>query len=427
MTMLAAFKTLLFRYSGENDIAVGMPITMRTRAELEEMVGLFVNTVVLRTNVTGRMTFNELLERVREVTLGAYAHREFPFEKLVEELHPTRTPSRMPLVDVFFDLQKPALLARDPEGLMLEVRRIDTQTTLFDIALSHEEYPDRIVASLSYSTDIFDRSTIERFASHYFTILEEIVRNSDCELRNLRLMTASEEHQVTIGWNSVSVHHPAGRCVHELFEEHAVRAPEATALICGSRTMSYGELSRRSNKVANFLRGQGVGPETLVGVCMDRSEDWVVAMLGVLKAGGAHVSMDPTYPADRLSFMLSDAETPILLTTRNHAGKVEGCDARIVRLDDDWAEIETQSEAYPGPTAKPENAAYVVYTSGSTGKPEGSGQHSPWTLQSGVVAANQLCDHPGRQGQPGCANGLRRVALRDLALLYFWRLDRNHR
>jgi amino acid adenylation domain-containing protein len=371
MTLLAAFKVLLCRYSRQYDIAVGTPATNRDRKELEGLIGLFVNTLVLRTELSEGMTFIELLEAVRETTLGAHANRDYPFEKLLEALQPERDLSRTPVFQVFFDLQKLTRLPIAPEGLEVEYLKLDTRTEKFNISLSLIESPSELGGQIGYSTQLFDASTAERMASHYLTLLEEVVADPSRRISELPLLGEEERRRLLVEWNDTEAAFARDKCVHELFEEQARRNPDAPAVSFAGQTLTYGELNRRANKLARHLRLLGVGPETLVGICIERSLEWVVGLLGILKAGGAHASLDPAYPPERLAYMMQDTQTLVLLTTRAllHGSHFEG--PQVVCLDSDWESIEGHSGEDLAPLAAAANAAYVVYTSGSTGRPKG--------------------------------------------------------
>jgi amino acid adenylation domain-containing protein len=374
MTLLAAFKVLLYRYSGQRDLAVGTPITNREQSQLEGLIGLFINTLVLRTELVPEAGFPQLLRSVRETTMGAYANRDFPFEKLLETLQPERDLSRTPLFQVFFDLQKHPSLPVEPEGLNISVLKMDTGTEKFDISLALVETAEGLKGQFGYSTQLFDAKTIERMAGHYQVLLEGIVADPSASLADLPLLTPAERQQLLFEWNETEAQYALDKCVHELFEEQAHRNPDATAVKFEGRALSYGELNRRANKLAGHLRLLGVGPETLVGICIERSLEWVVGLLGILKAGGAHVSLDPTYPRERLAYMMKDARAPVLLTTDALSRRQDFNGSQVVRLDADWKRIELESDesvATATNAATAAHPAYIVYTSGSTGRPKG--------------------------------------------------------
>ncbi|MBZ5569981.1 MAG: amino acid adenylation domain-containing protein [Acidobacteriia bacterium] len=371
MALLAAFKVLLSRYTGQTDIVVGSPVAGRERPELEGLIGLFVNTLVLRTNLAAGLSFREVLGRVRETCLGAYAHQELPLEKLVEELRPERDLSRNPLFQVLFALQNTPMRPLSLKGLTVTPVELDQVWTQFDLSLHMLETDSGLSGMFEYSTDLFEWATIERMAGHFVTLLSAAVADPDRRIADLPLLTDQERTQVLVNWNATAKAYPE-TTIHRLIEEQVRRAPTATALVFEGRAMSYDELNRRANQLARHLRGMGVGPDTLVGVCIERSFEMVVALLGVLKAGGAYVPVDPGYPADRQAYMIEDSRAPVLLTQANLAGGWANAGARVVVLDTGWEEIARQPGEDLQDGGQPDHLAYVIYTSGSTGKPKGA-------------------------------------------------------
>ncbi|MGB7925169.1 MAG: amino acid adenylation domain-containing protein [Pyrinomonadaceae bacterium] len=372
MTTLAAFQTLLYRYTGREDIVVGTAIAGRNRAEVEELIGIFINTLALRTDLSGDPSFRELLGRVRRVALGAYAHQEVPFEKLVEELQPQRDMSRTPLFQVMFDLENNVTVeAGRPSGLGARAAKSDNSTAKFDLTLMVTERAEELSVEAEYSTDLFAEASITRLLRHFETLLEGIVADPDRRISLLPMLTRSEEHQLIVSWNETDADYPRQTCVHDLFAAQAERCPENIAVSFGDERLTYEELNRRSNQLAHHLRGLGVGPEVPVAICMERSLEMVVSVLGILKAGGAYVPLDPTYPAERLSFMVEQAQTPVLLTSERMVESVPKRWEHVVRVDADRESISRESEKNPISGATALNAAYVVFTSGSTGRPKG--------------------------------------------------------
>jgi amino acid adenylation domain-containing protein len=371
MVMLSAFQLLLSKYSGSEDIVVGSPIAGRTRREVEELIGFFANTLVLRTDLGGDPTFRELLGRVREGTLGAYEHQEVPFERLVAELRPERSLSHAPLFQVMFILQNADRSGSGLAGLRMEGVAAESETTRFDLALTAVPHDGGIGCLLEYSTDLFDRSTIQRMLGHLERVLEEAATDADVRVSELELLSAEERTLVVDAWNRTEAEYPADRCIHELFEAQAARAPDAAAIRFAGAALTYAELDERANRLANHLRRRGVGPETRVGICLERGTELVVAILGVLKAGGAWVPLDPAYPAERLAFMLADSGAPLLLTRGPLAEGLPPHAAEVVRLDAERERIEAESARAPAAGVLPDNLAYVIYTSGSTGRPKG--------------------------------------------------------
>ena len=371
MTLLAAFKVLLSRYSGQEDVVVGTDIANRNHGELEQLIGFFVNQLVLRTNLSGNPSFRALLRRVREVALGAYTHQDLPFEKLVEELQPERDFGRSPLFQVKLIMQNAPLGELDLHGLKLEPFGNKTPVTRFDLTLSMIDRADGLFGSIEYSTDLFDAATVERMAEHFVVLLEGIVANSDDEIALLPLMTSAERRRMLVEWNETQIDYPAAQCIHQLFEEQVTRTPTATALAFGGERITYEELNRRANQLAHYLRELGVGPEVVVGICVERSIEMVVGLLGILKAGGAYLPLDPSYPLERLSFMLEDAAVSIVLTLERLEQSLPTHWSQTVYLDSEWNEISLRSVENPPHEAGGDDLAYIIYTSGSTGKPKG--------------------------------------------------------
>ncbi len=386
VTLLAAFKVLLMRYSRQNDIVVGLPIANRTHRELEPLVGFFVNTLALRTDLRGRqddvtgaaeeLPFLALLERVKQTTLDAYRHQEVPFEKVIEQLQLERNLSHTPLFQVMFNLLQSTGAAPTLPGLTIEAIPADYQIAKFDLTLTLIEASDAkaltgLSAEFEYNTDLFDEATIARLAEHYTTLLAGIVANPTAAIQRLPLLTAAEEEVLLRGWNATAVAYPS-ECIHARFAAQAQRTPGAVALWYGEAQLSYGALEARANQLAHYLQGLGVGPNVLVGLCVERSLDMVVGLLGILKAGGAYVPLDPTYPAARLAFMLTDAAPPVLLTQAHLVATLPPVAGQILCLDRDWPLIATQPATPPLSAVTPDHLAYVIYTSGSTGQPKGA-------------------------------------------------------
>ena len=375
MTLVAAFQILLFRYSGQEDVVVGSPIANRRRSELETLVGLFVNILVLRSDLSGKPTFEEVIERVREVCLGAYAHQDLPFETLVHELQSERDQSRNPLFQVVFALQNATKTVAQPQGLGVEPIELDGSRSQFDLSLFLRERNGKYIGYFEYSTDLFDRDRIERMVGHFRTLLEGIIANPAEPISTLPILTDSERHQILVEWNDTAVEYPKDKCIHTLFEEQVERAPNAAALEFQGDRLTYRELNGRANKLAHYLIRLGVGPETLVGICVDRGLEMIVGILGILKAGGAYVPLDPAYPKERLRFILEDTRATAVITQQKYleADKLPAVGGQLhyVCIDRDWAVIQRESPGNPHSEANPENLAYVIYTSGSTGQPKG--------------------------------------------------------
>ncbi|MBE8991384.1 amino acid adenylation domain-containing protein, partial [Nostoc sp. LEGE 12450] len=372
MTLLAAYNTLLYRYTGQEDILVGTPIANRDRTELEGLIGFFVNTLVMRTEISGDRSFNELLPRIREMALGAYAHQDLPFEILVEALQPERDLSYTPLFQVMFVLLN-APMPSEIELTELSVSGlpIDSSTAKFDLTLGFENTPNGLFGWWEYNTDLFDSSTIERMTGHFLTLLEAIVANPSEQISQLPMLTASEQQQLLVEWNDTTVDYPQDKCIHQLFEEQVKRTPDAVAAVFENQQLTYHELNCRANQLAHYLRSLGVGADVLVGICVERSLEMLVGLLGILKAGGAYVPLDPDYPQERLRFILEDSQVSVLLSQHHLFEKLPECQAQLVSLDTNWQFISQLAQENPITDVQASNLAYVIYTSGSTGQPKG--------------------------------------------------------
>jgi amino acid adenylation domain-containing protein len=371
MTLLAAFQVLLHRYSGQDDVVLGSPIANRGSTEFESLIGFFVNTLVLRADLSGNPPFSELLLRIRDMCLGAYAHQDLPFEKLVQELQLERDLSRNPLFQVMFVLQNATRPFTKFPGLRVEPIEIEANRSPFDLSLCLRERDGKYIGYIEYSTDLFDRDRVERMADHYQTLLGGIVADPNQPIATLPILTEAERHQILIEWNDTAADYPKDKCIHELFEAQVEKTPHAIAVGFGDRQLTYRELDRRANQLAHYLRGCGVGPEKLVAICVDRSLEMAVGLLGILKAAGAYVPLDPEDPRDRLDFVLHDAQMPILITQKHLLKRIPTHYSRLICLDSDWIDISLNSETVPVCKTTAENLAYVIYTSGSTGQPKG--------------------------------------------------------
>ncbi|HKP12016.1 MAG TPA: amino acid adenylation domain-containing protein, partial [Blastocatellia bacterium] len=371
MLMLAAFDVLLHRYTHQQDIVVGSPIANRNRAETEGLIGFFVNALALRTDLTGDPGFEALLARVREMTLEAYANQDVPFEKLVEALQPERDLSRHPLFQVIFTLGNASDIPLSLPGLTLKPLPVDNLTAIFDLTFLLDDGPEGLHGIMQYSTDLFDEATIARLQSHFRTLLEGIVADPAMHLSELPLLSAAERLQLIEEWNDTVRDFPSQHGIHHLFEERVGRSPDAVALVCGDGRLTYEELNGKSNQLAWYLRALGVGPESLVGLCTQRTPDMVVGALGILKAGGAYVPIDPSYPQERIAFILEDARAGVLVTQQALIDRLPRHSARVLCLDEDWEAISCGSKDNLSAAAAPDHLAYVIYTSGSTGLPKG--------------------------------------------------------
>ncbi|MCW5317886.1 amino acid adenylation domain-containing protein [Nostoc sp. KVJ3] len=372
MTLLAVYNTLLYRYTGQEDILVGTPIANRDRSEIEGLIGFFVNTLVMRTEILGDRSLNELLPRIREMALSAYAHQDLPFEMLVEALQPERDLSHTPLFQVMFVLNNASTSEVELTGLSVSELPIESAIAKFDLTLSMENTSTGLVGGWDYNTDLFDSSTIERMTRHFVTLLEAIVADPSERISQLPMLTASEQQQLLIEWNDTQVDYAFDKCIHQLFEEQVERTPDAVAVVFENQQLTYHELNCRANQLAHYLRSLGVSADVLVGICAERSLEMVVGLLGILKVGGAYVPLDPEYPQDRLSFMLEDAQVSVLLSQQQLVEKLPEHQARVVCLDTDWEIILQSNQQNPITGVQASNLAYVIYTSGSTGKPKGA-------------------------------------------------------
>ncbi|MFN7945818.1 MAG: amino acid adenylation domain-containing protein [Blastocatellia bacterium] len=381
MTLLAAFQTLLHRYSNQREISVGTPIASRTRAETENLIGFFVNTLVMNTDLSGDPEFTELLARVRETALGAYAHQDLPFEQLVEALQPERDLSHTPLFQVMLVLGNMPMESAELPGVTLLPFAADSHTARFDLTLLMNESQDGLSGNIEYNTDLFDASTIERLISHFRTLLEAVADDPAQPISQLPLLTVTEARQMLTDWNHTDAPYPSESCFHHLFEQHALARPDAVAVQFGPQHLTYAELNARASQLAQYLQILGVTPDTIVGICTERSLEMIVGILGVLKAGGAYLPLDPHYPADRLAFMFADSQARILLTQQQLKPLIANLKSQIsdlqselhlLSLDAEWAAISEQSAANVSSAATAQNLAYVIYTSGSTGQPKGT-------------------------------------------------------
>ncbi|EPM60020.1 pyoverdine sidechain peptide synthetase III, L-Thr-L-Ser component [Pseudomonas syringae pv. actinidiae ICMP 19071] len=373
MLLLASFQTLLHRHSGQPDIRVGVPIANRTRAETEGLIGFFVNTQVLRAEFEVHTTFSELLQRVKHTALQAQAHQELPFEQLVEALQPQRSLSHSPLFQVMFNHQSQASAeVRALPGLQVEALTSESYPAQFDLTLNTAEHDGGLSAGLTYATALFKRSTIERMAGHWLALLQAICANAGQRIADVPMLDAAEQQQIVRDWNATAAQFPSEHCLHTLIEAQVQATPDTPALIFAAEQLSYAQLNARANQLAHRLREAGVGPDVLVGICVERSLELVIGLLAIIKAGGAYVPLDPDYPEDRLAYMMQDSGIGLLLT---QTSLLERLPVRVQSLcldqDGDW--LEGYSTANPVNLSHPQNLAYVIYTSGSTGKPKGAG------------------------------------------------------
>ncbi|EPL4102420.1 non-ribosomal peptide synthase/polyketide synthase [Pseudomonas aeruginosa] len=375
MLLLASFQALLHRYSGQNDIRVGVPIANRNREETEGLIGFFVNTQVLRAELDGQLPFRELLRQVRRAVVEAQGHQDLPFEQLVDALQPERSLSHAPLFQVMYNHQRD-----DHRGSRfatlgeLEVEDLawDVQTAQFDLTLDTYESSNGLLAELTYATDLFDASSAERIAGHWLNLLQSIVARPEARIAELKLLDEAEARADLLQWNPGPQDFTPASCLHRLIERQAAERPRATAVVYGERALDYGELNLRANRLAHRLIELGVGPDVLVGLAAERSLEMIVGLLAILKAGGAYVPLDPRYPSDRLGYMIEDSGIRLLLTQRAARERLplgEGLPCLLLDAEHEWAGY---PESDPQSAVGVDNLAYVIYTSGSTGKPKGT-------------------------------------------------------
>ncbi|RKG76773.1 amino acid adenylation domain-containing protein, partial [Corallococcus exercitus] len=371
MLLLAAWQLLLSRYSGQDDISVGSPIAGRTQAETEGLIGFFINTLVLRARMEPRATFRELLAQVRGTTLAAYEHQHVPFEKLVEVLQPVRDLSRSALFQAMFSLQNTPIEALRVPGLSFEQLPLESNSAKFDLTLTLQDSPQGFIGVLEYSSDLFDASTVQRMVGHLGVLLEAIAAKPDSTLASLPLLTAPERQQLLVDWNGPSAEFPRDLCLHDAFAAQALRTPEALAVLCRDEQLTFRELDTRANQLAHRLVKLGVGPDVRVVLCVERSVEALVGILGTLKAGGAYVPIDPSYPREWLSHVLIDTGAPVVLTQQRLRDSLPPHAAHDICLDSDAADLSRKPSHAPVTSVTPEHLAYIIYTSGSTGRPKG--------------------------------------------------------
>ncbi|MGA9380654.1 MAG: amino acid adenylation domain-containing protein, partial [Phormidium sp.] len=371
MTLLGVFDILLYRYTEQSDIVVGTPIANRNQSEIEELIGFFANTLVLRINLSEDPSFLELLSRVLDVSLAAYTHQDLPFEMLVEALQPERNLSYSPLFQVMFVLQNTQMSQLDLRGLTISPILGEEAIAKFDLTLSMNNTHDGLVGVWEYNTDLFDGNTIERMTGHFITLVSAILANPLERISQLPMLTKVEQNQLLSEWNNTQIEYPKQKTLHQLFEEQVELTPEAIAVVFESQQLTYNELNCRANQLAHYLRSLEVDTDVLVGICLERSLEMVVGVLGILKAGGAYVPLDPEYPSERLHLMLEDSSVKVLLTQQSLLERLPATKTELVCLDREWQIISQLSQEKVNSNVQPENLAYVIYTSGSTGQPKG--------------------------------------------------------
>jgi len=375
MVVLAAWQALLARYTGNDDVVVGTPVAGRMRGDVQELVGLFMNTLVLRADLSGDPTFRQAVGRVRETVLSAYENQDVPLERLVEALQPERSLSHSSLFQVLFQLDSGGESETGVGGVRVEGLKVEREISKFDLTLDLDAHAMGLGGVLEYSTDLFERGTARRMVEHLERVLEQAASDPDRRLSTLELMGRADRARI-LGWNRTTARYPADRCLHQLFEAQARATPAAPAVLFRDEQLTCAELDARANRLANHLRRMGVGPEARVGLCMERSPEILVAILGVMKAGGAYVPMDPGHPAERIAYLLEDSGVEVLLTQERLRARLPAREGvRVLAVDSAWPAIAAESAGAPESGVGPENLCYVIYTSGSTGRPKGVAMH----------------------------------------------------
>ncbi|HDY89131.1 MAG TPA: amino acid adenylation domain-containing protein, partial [bacterium] len=369
MTVLAAFQVLLHRYSGAEELIVGTPIANRSISEIEQLIGNFINMIALRTDLSGNPTFIELLHRVNEVTLNAFSNQDLPFEKFIENLHFKRDQSRNPIFQVM--LQVSPRITTQLGGLAISSFQFNTQFAQLDLSVHLYEHEDGYRGRFEYDTDLFNVDTIERMSLHFQQLLTGIVSNPHQKISKLPILDEKNKKNILLEWNNTSVDYPKGKCLHHLFEQQAEKTGARNAVECDGKTLTYDELNSRANQLANYLIKSGAKPATHIGICVERSIEMVVGLLGILKTGAAYVPMDPSFPAERLGYMLGDANILILITQKHLLNIFPQSDRKAICIDKELKNIQNESVGNPSITIDSAHLAYIIYTSGSTGIPKG--------------------------------------------------------
>jgi amino acid adenylation domain-containing protein/non-ribosomal peptide synthase protein (TIGR01720 family) len=371
MVLLAVYQLLLYRYTGQDNIVVGAPLAGRNLSEVEGLIGFFVNTEVIRTDLSGNPSGRALLQRVRDAALDAFEHQDLPFEKLVEELHPQRDLSHNPLFQVMFNYQVSDRLALKLPGVEAQPLDVENGSAKFDLHFHFVETAGELALEINYNTDLFERQTVNRMIGHFEMLLRQLAADPQRPILDLPLLTAAERQEMLETWNATQVAYPPSRRIQEIIEAQAAQTPDALAVAAGANELTYRELNQRANQLARRLRQLGVGPEVFVGLYMGRAVEMLIGILGILKAGGAYVPLDPAWPAARLNFALQDTRMPVILTLGRLRSNLPPTNAHILCLDADWASLDGEADANLGRPAAFDHLAYAIYTSGSTGTPKG--------------------------------------------------------
>lgn len=371
MTLLTAFTVLLYRYSGQQDLVIGSPIANRNRVEIENLIGFFANTLPLRIKVDHNSTFEQLLTQVQAITLDAYSHQDLPFDLIVEELKIERHLSHNPIVQVMFALQNsPLPPIKLPNLEISQIVSFDSGAARFDLEMHLWESPEGLRGDVVYSTDLFNSDTIQRLIGHFKTLLGGIVSNPQHRVAELPILTADERQKILIEWQQTQTEYPREKTIAQLFEEQVEKSPNAIAVVFGDQQLTYQELNQRSNQLAHYLQKLDIGSDVLVGIYIERSIEMVVGLLSILKAGGAYLPLDPSYPQERLDYMIENAKVSVILTLEKFLSKLNHV-GKTISLDTDWQNLSQESKQNPISNSTCKHLAYVEYTSGSTGKPKG--------------------------------------------------------
>jgi amino acid adenylation domain-containing protein len=369
MTLLSAFKVLLKKYTGQDDICVGTPIANRTISEIEPLIGFFVNSLALRSYLSGNIRFIDLVKQVKQTALEAYANQDMPFEKVVDIVQQERNLSYSPLFQVMVVLQNNPVSEVSFGELNLSPIEFESTVSKFDLTINFTETAEGLVGGIEYNTDLFNKDSIERMIGHFKVLIESIISKPEYKISELEILTSVEKHQLLVEWNDTEVDYPKDKCIHQLFEEQVEKTPSNVAVVFDNKQLIYRELNKKSNQLARCLQSKGVKPDAVVGICLGHSLEMIVGLLGILKAGGAYVPFDPSYPQDRISYMLENTDCKIVLS-QEHI-ELPKTDTEIINLDADWDKIENESPDNAKSKVKSNNLAYVIYTSGSTGRPKG--------------------------------------------------------
>ncbi len=372
MALVAVFDILLSKYSGQKDIAIGTPIANRTLKETEPLIGMFINTLVLRNKIDYNKSFREFLREVKDVNLKAFENQDVPFELIVDELQPDRDMSYSPLFQVMFILQNAPVKATVVPELELSTINVDMGTATSDITFSLSEGRKGVSISVEYNTDLFDETTIRRMVKHYINIIDEVTNDTNIKIKDIRLLSEEELHTILYEWNSKKIERPVGLAIHQLFEKYALNTPGAIAVVDTEKSLTYGELNKKANKIAHRLINLGAGPDKVIGILLDKSVDLMASVLGVLKSGAAYLPIDPTYPQEKIDYMLEDSKTEIIITESLNSDLLKGKKLDILYLDNDSELLNTESDTNPNLILSDKNLAYMIYTSGSTGKSKGT-------------------------------------------------------